>query len=137
MSNDRLPALRDPRLARERHTIAAMIEAYCFGVHAAEEGARAAYEAGEPCADCEELLAYASQRLERCPYGGEKPACAKCPIHCYQARRRAEVKAVMRYAGPRMMLRHPYLGLRHWLDGLRKVPPRPRRAARTAAGGAA
>lgn len=137
VANHRLPPIADPRLARERQTVAAMIEEYCFGVHAAEEGARAAYEAEEPCADCAELLAYASQRIERCPYGGEKPACAKCPIHCYQARRRTEVKAVMRYAGPRMMLRHPYLALRHWLDGLHKVPPRPSRAARAAGGGSA
>jgi len=25
----------------------------------------------------------------------------------------------MRYAGPRMLLQHPILALRHWLDGLR------------------
>jgi hypothetical protein len=124
--------MQHPRLARERQTIATMIDAFCVGVHAAEEGARAAYDADEPCADCQELLAYASQRIERCPYGGEKPPCAKCPIHCYQARRRAEVKAVMRYAGPRMILRHPYLALRHWLDGFRKVPAHPPRAARAA-----
>ncbi len=106
-----------------------MIDVYCVGVHAAEEGARAAYDADETCADCRALLAYASQRIERCPYGCEKPPCAKCPIHCYQARRRAEVKTVMRYAGPRMILRHPYLALRHWLDGHREMPARPPRAA--------
>ena len=136
MTTRRLASLDDPRLAREQQTIAAMIEEYCLGVHVPEEGARAAYAATEPCPDCEELLAYASQRIERCPYGGEKPACAKCPIHCYQARRRAEIKVVMRYAGPRMMLRHPYLALRHWLDGRHEAPPRPPRPARTAGAGA-
>jgi hypothetical protein len=132
VTNDEAATNEDPRLTRERETIAAMIEDYCLSVHVSEEGARAAYDADEPCVDCAELLTYASQRIERCPYGGEKPACARCPIHCYQARRRAEVKTVMRFAGPRMMLRHPYLALRHWLDGRRPVPPRPRGSARAA-----
>jgi hypothetical protein len=58
-----------------------------------------------------------------------KPARAQCPIHCYHPRQRERVKAVMRHAGPRLAFRHTYLALRHWLDGFRKVPPRPRRPA--------
>lgn len=98
-----------------------MIEQYCGGVHRA---------GAAPCAECADLLAYASRRLEHCPYGGTKPACVKCPIHCYHPRRREQVKAVMRYAGPRMLLRHPYLAIRHWLDGRKDVPPMPPRGQR-------
>jgi hypothetical protein len=29
---------------------------------------------------------------------------------------------VMRYAGPRMVWKHPVMSLRHWLDGFRKTP---------------
>ena len=54
--------------------------------------------------------------------GETKLACAKCPIHCYQPEVREKVKAVMRYAGPRMIWRHPILALRHWLDAYRKAP---------------
>ena len=61
-------------------------------------------------------------RLERCRFGPEKPTCANCPVHCYQATRCEQVKAVMRYAGPRMMWEHPIMSLRHWLDGFRKAP---------------
>jgi len=32
------------------------------------------------------------------------------------------VRIIMRYAGPRMLWRHPVLSVRHWLDGLRKAP---------------
>jgi hypothetical protein len=32
------------------------------------------------------------------------------------------MKTVMRYAGPRMLWRHPILSLRHWLDGFREAP---------------
>jgi len=31
------------------------------------------------------------------------------------------VREVMRYAGPRMLLRHPWQALRHILDKLRRV----------------
>jgi hypothetical protein len=29
---------------------------------------------------------------------------------------------MMRFAGPRMLLRHPFLALAHLVDGLRKAP---------------
>jgi len=42
---------------------------------------------------------------------------------------RARVRDVMRFAGPRMLTRHPYLALMHlWVDGR---CPAPERAART------
>jgi len=71
-------------------------------------------------------MAYAARRLERCPFQEEKPPCAGCPIHCYQPARREQVKAVMRYSGPRMILVHPVLALRHWLDSFKTAPELPR-----------
>ena len=106
------------RLRCELQTMAAMIGCYCRGHHGT---------GGELCADCRGLLDYATGRLQRCPFGETKPTCAKCPIHCYQPQMRERVKAVMRYAGPRMIWRHPILAVRHWLDAYRKVPPRPGR----------
>ena len=101
------------RLAREWRTIAAMVGCYCRDHHAADQGL---------CPECQSLLDYAHVRLERCRFGLEKPVCVKCPVHCYQPARREQVRAVMRYAGPRMMWRHPILSLRHWFDGFRKAP---------------
>ena len=66
-------------------------------------------------------------RLEKCPYGETKPTCANCPIHCYQPHRREQIKKVMAYAGPRMLLTHPILAIRHMLDGRREAPPLPGR----------
>lgn len=111
------------RLERERRTIEAMVSRFCRGMHKT---------AGPLCAECAELLDYATARLERCPFQQEKPTCAKCPIHCYQAHRREQIKAVMRYAGPRLFWRHPILTVRHFLDAYKEAPPVPRR---TAAGG--
>ncbi len=74
------------------------------------------------CPDCEALLSYASVRLDRCRFGEMKPTCAKCPVHCYAPDRREQVRTVMRYAGPRMLWRHPILCLFHWLDSFRRAP---------------
>ncbi len=99
------------RLAREWKTIEAMFHLYCRHVHGTAL-----------CPECRELRDYARLRLERCRFGAEKPTCANCPVHCYQRARREQMKAMMRFAGPRMLWYHPILSLRHWLDGFRKAP---------------
>ena len=111
----------EARLERERRTVRAMLHLYCRGHHEMLEG---------PCASCAGLGRYADARLERCPYGETKPTCATCPIHCYRSDRRQEMKAVMRYAGPRMLLRHPILALRHRMDDMAASPCRPGKTSR-------
>lgn len=110
-----------PRREREFRTIAALILRYCADHHAT--GPRL-------CEECDALTDYAHKRLQRCPYGEEKPTCAHCPIHCYQPRIREQIREVMRYAGPRLLFRHPVLALRHWWDGRRPAPPLPHRRPR-------
>ncbi len=68
------------------------------------------------CADCEALLDYAAERLSRCPFGENKPTCAKCPVHCYKPEMREKIRSVMSYAGPLMIFRHPLLSLFHVID---------------------
>jgi predicted amidophosphoribosyltransferase len=104
-----------PRLARERRTLEAMVRLYCRGRHGTH---------GELCAGCQELADYARARLESCPFQERKPTCARCPVHCYRPEMRERIRAVMRYAGPRMLFRHPRLALLHLIDGLRKPPER-------------
>ena len=110
--------LRTPRLRREQRTIEAMLHIWCEA-HALH--VRARY--GELCLGCDCLFEYASYRLAKCPYGEEKPTCVKCPIHCYGRDKREMMKEVMRFAGPRMLLRHPILAIRHLLDEKREAPP--------------
>jgi len=120
-----------PRMRREFNTLAAMLRIHCRDHH----GAATLDEQGL-CPECSELLAYARKRLAGCPYGTEKPTCANCQIHCYGPRQREAVRVVMRYAGPRMLWRHPVLALAHLLvDGRRPAPPKPRavQAGRAAA----
>lgn len=113
-----------PRMRREARTIEAMVRIYCRGRHNTR--------GRELCSECDELLAYAGRRLEKCPYQEEKPTCANCPVHCYRPDMRARVREVMRYAGPRMLLRHPALAIMHLLvDGRRAAPGRTRKPKRT------
>lgn len=111
--------IKQRRMARERRTVEAMIGLYCQAQHG-QHGNN-----GRLCAECAALRDYAWLRLERCPFQAGKTTCAKCPIHCYKPEQRAAVRTVMRYAGPRMLLRHPLLALLHLLDGLRQEPRRP------------
>ncbi len=105
--------------------MAAMVDDYCRHHHAADR-------VGGACARCTAFLAYADARLDHCPYGEDKPTCANCPIHCYKREPREFAREVMRYAGPRMLLRHPVLAVLHLVDGRRQVahPMVTRRAAR-------
>jgi hypothetical protein len=102
-----------PRIRQEQRTIDAMLGIYCRDYHGT---------AGRLCRDCEALRTYAHQRLATCPFQEEKPVCNRCEVRCYSVAKREQVRAVMRYAGPRMPLRHPWLALQHLLDKLRRVP---------------
>ena len=104
------------RMAREARTVEAMVRLYCRGQHGTENGR---------CSQCEVLREYALERLRCCPFQEGKTTCAKCPVHCYRPDKRAQIRAVMRYAGPRMLTRHPLLTLYHLLDGRREEPARP------------
>ncbi len=109
-----------PRIDRERRTIAVMIGIYCSARH--DDGP----DASALCPECSGLLDYAMARVDKCPFIDDKPTCARCPVHCYRAAERARIREVMRYAGPRMVYRHPLLTLRHYADQVRHRP-KPRR----------
>ncbi len=98
------------RIKRESDTIAVMIALYCHKLHFADG----------LCNQCKKLLDYARERLDKCPFGESKTTCAKCPVHCYKPEMRQQIRAVMRYSGPRMIYRHPIMAIQHLVDGRRK-----------------
>jgi hypothetical protein len=101
-------SLETPRLRRERQTLQAMICLYCQEQHGTRQGL---------CPSCVDLEAYALARLAHCRYGSNKSTCVNCPTHCYKPEMRQQVRTVMRYAGPRMLMKHPLLAILHLLDG--------------------
>ena len=94
-----------------------MVEIYCRKHHGHGEAL---------CGECRRLLEYAMERIERCPYRDRKPACSVCEVHCYRPELREEIRRVMRYAGPRMLLRHPVLAILHLAGVIRGAGAVPR-----------
>jgi hypothetical protein len=101
------------RISRESKTIEKMLVMFCRKQH----GTTGAF-----CCECDELLQYALNRLEKCPFKEGKTTCAKCPVHCYKPDMRERIREVMRFSGPRMIYRHPLMALLHVIDGVRKKP---------------
>lgn len=106
-------ASKSPRIKREKKTLVAMIRINCHNTHKTRKNL---------CPECAELLDYALVRLDECTFGASKPACNKCQIHCYKPGMRERIRAVMRYAGPRMILPHPLLSVFHLVDERKKSP---------------
>lgn len=96
------------RLERERRTIGIMIDLYCRKIHGTY---------GVICFECNTLQSYAFQKLLICPFNETKPVCSNCIVHCYKPDMRQRVKDIMRFSGPRMVYRHPYLAVMHIIDG--------------------
>jgi hypothetical protein len=98
-------------IEREKLTIRSMIGIYCRGNRHSASGL---------CAECEKLVRYAYQRIGACPYDHRnKPVCGLCRTNCFSPEMYRLFSQVMRYSGPRMMLRHPALTFAHFCDALR------------------
>lgn len=92
----------------EKRVMTMMVRLYCHGK-------RHPTSAADICPQCAALLSYANSRTDRCPRMAEKTFCSKCPAPCYEPARREEIRRMMRYAAPRLLLRHPIPVLRHML----------------------
>ncbi|MBO7242292.1 MAG: nitrous oxide-stimulated promoter family protein [Alistipes sp.] len=94
------------RIENEKRVVEQMVELYCkhkLGMQAIDDEHKA-------------LIAYAHKRLDGCKFGDDKPACKRCPIHCYKPTMRAEMRAIMRWAGPRMIIYNPIAAIKHLLN---------------------
>jgi hypothetical protein len=106
MSNDRISS----QIRIEMRTIQAMMALFCRKQHGIKQGL---------CPQCSDLYQYCLYRLAHCPRGENKPVCAQCAIHCYAPDYRERIRQVMRFSGPRMVFRHPWLALHHLTHQLR------------------
>lgn len=106
-------SFRKSRAEREKITVETMIHMYCHAKHGSN---------GELCKSCSRLSRYAVTKYEKCPFGAIKPECSICPIHCYRPEEKNKIKSVMKYAGPRMIIKHPVMAIDH-LVAKCKYPP--------------
>lgn len=96
---------------REKKVVSEMIALYCRHHHGGTG----------LCPDCAALEAYARRRSDRCPFMESKTFCSNCKVHCYKPEMREKIRAVMRWAGPRMLLHHPVLAVRHVWEARREA----------------
>ncbi|MDE7336699.1 MAG: nitrous oxide-stimulated promoter family protein [Clostridia bacterium] len=87
-----------------------MTRIYCRAKHKTKKGL---------CDECAELLSYATQRREKCPFGDEKTFCSNCKIHCYKPEMREKIAKVMRFSGPRTVFYHPTVAFGHLFETLK------------------
>ncbi len=99
------------RIAFEKKTVKAMIGLFCRDHHGKKSSL---------CLECGDLLEYSLSRLAHCKFGEKKPTCAKCIMHCYKPECREKIRSVMRHSGPRMLLKHPVLAMRHIYLSIRR-----------------
>ncbi len=91
---------------REKQTVALMIKIYCKKKHGTKE----------LCPECAELLRYANERSDKCPFMETKTFCSNCRVHCYKPVMREKIREVMRFSGPRMIFHHPLMAMRHVIE---------------------
>ena len=106
------PKNLDKKRAEEKLLVSEMIALYCRKQHGTPKGSL--------CPECQQLHDYALARIDRCPFMETKTFCSACKVHCYKPEMRQQMRAVMRYAGPRMLLSNPILVLCHMAETMRR-----------------
>ena len=93
---------------KEQYIVEEMIRLYCRKNHLEEER-----QGRQMCPVCQELSDYAKLRSHKCPFMEQKTFCANCKVHCYKPEKREQIRQVMSFSGPRMLLHHPILAIWH------------------------
>ena len=95
----------DAKREQEKRVVSQMVHLYC----------RKQHHRPDLCPDCREVLAYAIDRSDHCPFMESKTFCSNCKVHCYRPEMRKKILEIMRFSGPRMLLYHPVLAVSHML----------------------
>lgn len=96
------------RIEREKNTVRKMIDIYC----------RRHLHQSTMSEEYQQLSDYACERLDHCQFGEAKGTCKRCTVHCYAQHEREQIRQVMRWTGPRMILYAPKDAIVHMFDNL-------------------
>ena len=91
-------------LKNEKKTVKAMIRIYCSAHHKTEN---------RLCFECQNVYEYAEFRINKCNFKFQNLVCSECRVHCFNPEMREKIKQIMRYAGPGMIWKHPFLAVRY------------------------
>ncbi len=103
--------LGEDKRNKEIDLVTKMIQLYCKDKNHSSTGL---------CQSCRELMEYSYSRIKHCPFMETKSFCSNCKVQCYRQEMRDKIRQVMRYSGPRMLLYHPILTIRHLLEDRRE-----------------
>lgn len=103
------------RRVREMRVVSQMVALYCAAHHDANVRTHTAHCGESVCVACAQADAYAVARTQGCRKMDQKVTCEACENHCYKPSERERIREIMRYAGPRMMKKHPVAAIRHVL----------------------
>lgn len=114
----------DPKVKKDIHVLAKFVNIYCRENHQGAEKLPFVYKGKnaeeldlpsmELCADCFKLLNHGIVKRSMCPMD-PKPACKKCPNHCYHPIYREKVREVMKFSGIYLAKRGRLDMLAHYL----------------------
>lgn len=94
------------KIVAEKDTIEFMIKLYCKKKHHQKS----------LCTQCEEIKDYAFSKIDKCPFIETKTFCSSCKVHCYQKTYREQIRVIMKFSGPRMLLYRPRMAIAHILN---------------------
>lgn len=102
------------RIQRDLRTLQAIGSIYCRAHHAD----RPKNSAGM-CAECSATISFTHDRAANCP-NNHQGNCQDCAIKCNRGNQQQRIRAIMAYAAPRMMVRHPLMTLEYLAKKRRK-----------------
>ena len=92
----------DDRTAKDRKVLEAIGCIFCTAHHPGKK------DSCGLCPSCRETIEATLARAVACPYGHEGN-CQDCTTHCQRGQAQERIRQIMRYAAPRMALRHPLM----------------------------
>lgn len=101
------------RIQRDLRTLQAMGSIYCGAHHAG-----VSKDAAGLCEECAATIKFTHDRASACPYD-HRGNCKDCAIKCNRGDQKERIKAIMRYAAPRMLFKHPLMTLEYVVKKLR------------------
>jgi hypothetical protein len=66
------------------------------------------------CPECFALVKESVRHTNRCRHLAYKTFCHHCPTPCYALSVREKIRPIMRYSGPRLVMKHPVLGFQYF-----------------------
>lgn len=112
--NDDKVSKTEKKRRKEQRVVEEMIKLYCSKNHPSYK------ENSTMCQECRILSDYAKQRSKHCPFMEQKTFCANCTVHCYKPEMREQIRKVMRFSGPRIILYHPVMAVWHLICSVKE-----------------